>query len=143
MFEIEFETDTDRTDGAGGKGAAPNKEFVWQNSWGLSTRTIGVMIMVHGDDKVPGRLLCISERRTLKESSAYQHVLLRGCWLRRKLLHSCSILDLECMMLMEYSVFSMQHCHSMIFDWSLRASDSGHAVSVAVHPPCSDFCTAR
>ncbi|GAA94737.1 uncharacterized protein L969DRAFT_456525 [Mixia osmundae IAM 14324] len=24
---------------------------VWQNSWGLSTRTIGVMVMVHGDDK--------------------------------------------------------------------------------------------
>jgi len=27
------------------------KLFVWQNSWGLSTRTIGVMVMVHGDDK--------------------------------------------------------------------------------------------
>jgi prolyl-tRNA synthetase len=24
---------------------------VWQNSWGLTTRTIGVMVMVHGDDK--------------------------------------------------------------------------------------------
>src|SRR5690606_21704493 len=24
---------------------------VWQNSWGLSTRVIGVMIMIHGDDK--------------------------------------------------------------------------------------------
>jgi len=24
---------------------------VWQNSWGMTTRTIGVMIMVHGDDK--------------------------------------------------------------------------------------------
>ncbi|KAI9034448.1 hypothetical protein DFJ74DRAFT_649561 [Hyaloraphidium curvatum] len=24
---------------------------VWQNSWGLSTRTLGVMVMVHGDDK--------------------------------------------------------------------------------------------
>lgn len=23
----------------------------WQNSWGLTTRTIGVMVMVHGDDK--------------------------------------------------------------------------------------------
>ncbi|KAJ3074253.1 ribose-phosphate pyrophosphokinase 1, partial [Quaeritorhiza haematococci] len=30
-----------------------NKErvFVWQNSWGITTRTIGVMVMVHGDDK--------------------------------------------------------------------------------------------
>ncbi len=25
-------------------------EYVWQNSWGFSTRTIGGMIMVHGDD---------------------------------------------------------------------------------------------
>lgn len=24
---------------------------VWQNSWGLSTRSIGVMVMTHGDDK--------------------------------------------------------------------------------------------
>ena len=39
MFGIEFETET------GGKAHA------WQNSWGLSTRTIGVMVMVHGDDK--------------------------------------------------------------------------------------------
>ncbi|KAI5481834.1 proline-tRNA ligase [Pseudohyphozyma bogoriensis] len=28
-----------------------DKINVWQNSWGLSTRTIGVMVMVHGDDK--------------------------------------------------------------------------------------------
>ncbi|KAI9202618.1 uncharacterized protein BJ171DRAFT_512715 [Polychytrium aggregatum] len=30
-----------------------NKErvHVWQNSWGITTRTIGVMVMVHGDDK--------------------------------------------------------------------------------------------
>jgi len=27
------------------------KIFVWQNSWGLSTRTIGVMVMVHGDNQ--------------------------------------------------------------------------------------------
>ncbi|XP_029173577.1 bifunctional glutamate/proline--tRNA ligase [Nylanderia fulva] len=27
------------------------KTFVYQNSWGLTTRTIGVMIMAHGDDK--------------------------------------------------------------------------------------------
>ena len=41
MFGIEYETET------GGKAHA------WQNSWGLSTRTIGVCVMVHGDDKVP------------------------------------------------------------------------------------------
>ncbi|KAJ1500691.1 hypothetical protein HMI54_010622, partial [Coelomomyces lativittatus] len=27
------------------------KQYVWQNSWGLTTRTIGIMVMVHGDDK--------------------------------------------------------------------------------------------
>ncbi|KAJ3123608.1 hypothetical protein HK100_011544 [Physocladia obscura] len=41
MFEITIE-DPEQ------KGA---KSFVWQNSWGLTTRTIGVMVMVHGDDK--------------------------------------------------------------------------------------------
>ncbi|WVO14142.1 proline-tRNA ligase [Cryptococcus depauperatus] len=25
--------------------------FAWQNSWGLSTRSLGVMVMVHGDDQ--------------------------------------------------------------------------------------------
>ncbi|KAJ5227301.1 proline--tRNA ligase [Penicillium citrinum] len=25
--------------------------YVWQNSWGLSTRTLGVMVMIHADDK--------------------------------------------------------------------------------------------
>jgi prolyl-tRNA synthetase len=27
------------------------KQHVWQNSWGITTRTIGVMVMVHGDNK--------------------------------------------------------------------------------------------
>ena len=27
------------------------KKFIFQNSWGLTTRTIGVMVMVHSDDK--------------------------------------------------------------------------------------------
>ncbi|MED6167999.1 hypothetical protein PIB30_008021 [Stylosanthes scabra] len=39
MFEINFENE---------KG---EKAMVWQNSWAYSTRTIGVMVMVHGDDK--------------------------------------------------------------------------------------------
>ena len=30
---------------------AGERSHVWQNSWGLTTRTIGVMVMVHGDDK--------------------------------------------------------------------------------------------
>ncbi|XP_043725730.1 proline--tRNA ligase, cytoplasmic-like [Telopea speciosissima] len=39
MFEINFENE---------KG---ERAMVWQNSWAYSTRTIGVMVMVHGDDK--------------------------------------------------------------------------------------------
>ncbi|KAH9618676.1 hypothetical protein KSS87_022236 [Heliosperma pusillum] len=39
MFDITFENE---------KG---EKAMVWQNSWAYSTRTIGVMVMTHGDDK--------------------------------------------------------------------------------------------
>lgn len=39
MFEIYFE-DENR-----------ERKMVWQNSWGLTTRSIGVMVMVHGDNK--------------------------------------------------------------------------------------------
>lgn len=39
MFKIEFEDKTGK------------KALAWQTSWGLSTRSIGAMIMVHGDDK--------------------------------------------------------------------------------------------
>jgi len=39
MFDISFETETKQ------------KQLVWQNSWGITTRTIGVMVMIHGDDK--------------------------------------------------------------------------------------------
>lgn len=38
MFHIEFEND---------KG---EKQLAWQNSWGLTIRVIGAMIMVHGDN---------------------------------------------------------------------------------------------
>ncbi|KAK6539785.1 ribose-phosphate pyrophosphokinase 1 [Orbilia ellipsospora] len=33
------------------EGEEKEKIFVWQNSWGLSTRVIGVMVMIHGDNK--------------------------------------------------------------------------------------------
>jgi len=39
MFHIEFEDD---------KGA---KQLAWQNSWGFTVRSIGISILVHGDDK--------------------------------------------------------------------------------------------
>ncbi|KAL3920271.1 MAG: hypothetical protein SGPRY_005314, partial [Prymnesium sp.] len=50
MFKIEYE-DT------AGKKAIP-----WQNSWGLTTRTIGVMVMVHSDDQglvLPPRVVIV------------------------------------------------------------------------------------
>jgi prolyl-tRNA synthetase len=33
------------------KSLEDRKAFVYQNSWGLSTRSLGVMVMVHGDDQ--------------------------------------------------------------------------------------------
>lgn len=41
-FDIEFESRNENE---------TTKEFAWQNSWGLSTLSIGIMIMMHGDDK--------------------------------------------------------------------------------------------
>ena len=37
-------------------------EFAYQNSWGLTTRSIGVMTMVHGDNSglvLPPRVACV------------------------------------------------------------------------------------
>ncbi|PKI82450.1 hypothetical protein MVES_003655 [Malassezia vespertilionis] len=48
MFDIAVQ-DPKATDET--RGTPQGRLFVWQNSWGLSTRTIGVMVMVHGDDK--------------------------------------------------------------------------------------------
>lgn len=39
MFEVQFE-DSDAV-----------RKHAWQTSWGLSTRSIGAMIMVHSDNK--------------------------------------------------------------------------------------------
>lgn len=47
MFNIEYEAE-DRS-----------KQLVWQISYGLTTRTIGVMIMVHGDDKASCLYACM------------------------------------------------------------------------------------
>ncbi|XP_037952887.1 bifunctional glutamate/proline--tRNA ligase-like [Teleopsis dalmanni] len=51
MFEIVFEDPETQ-----------QKEFAWQNSWGITTRTIGVMIMVHSDNQglvLPPHIACI------------------------------------------------------------------------------------
>lgn len=45
MFDITVEDPAPKV----GEGA--KHIHVWQNSWGLSTRVIGVMVMIHGDDK--------------------------------------------------------------------------------------------
>jgi bifunctional glutamyl/prolyl-tRNA synthetase len=50
MFEIVYEDPETR-----------EKKYVYQNSWGLTTRTIGVMIMIHADNKglvLPPRVAC-------------------------------------------------------------------------------------
>jgi prolyl-tRNA synthetase len=39
MFDIKYQDEKGET------------QIAWQTSWGLTTRTIGVMVMVHGDDK--------------------------------------------------------------------------------------------
>ncbi|CAG0891429.1 unnamed protein product [Cyprideis torosa] len=51
MFEIVFDDPVTQ-----------EKRFVYQNSWGITTRTIGVMIMIHGDDQgliLPPRVAAI------------------------------------------------------------------------------------
>ncbi|XP_063428728.1 bifunctional glutamate/proline--tRNA ligase-like isoform X1 [Mytilus trossulus] len=51
MFEIVFEDPETQ-----------EKQYVYQNSWGLTTRTIGVMCMVHGDNTglvLPPRVACV------------------------------------------------------------------------------------
>ncbi|PVD25555.1 hypothetical protein C0Q70_13211 [Pomacea canaliculata] len=51
MFEIVFEDPETQ-----------QKQYAYQNSWGLTTRTIGVMTMVHGDNNgliLPPRVACL------------------------------------------------------------------------------------
>lgn len=42
MFDIQFST---------GETSVSSREYVWQNSWGFTTRSLGITAMVHGDDK--------------------------------------------------------------------------------------------
>merc|ERR1712061_548168 len=53
MFDISFQDPSDPS----GK----SRENAYQNSWGVTQRTIGVMVMVHGDDKglvLPPEVAC-------------------------------------------------------------------------------------
>lgn len=71
-----------------------SREFVWQNSWGITTRTIGVMTMVHGDDKglvLPPRVASIQvvivpTGITVKTSAADREMI------SKKTLELCAIL---------------------------------------------------
>lgn len=47
MFDIRVEDPNQQVT----EGQARDKLFVWQNSWGFTTRSIGIMVLVHGDDK--------------------------------------------------------------------------------------------
>merc|ERR1712048_1406102 len=44
MFDISFQNPNNQND-------PKDRCYAYQNSWGITTRTIGVMVMVHGDDK--------------------------------------------------------------------------------------------
>ena len=61
MFGSEFEN------------ADGGRSLAWQNSWGLTTRSIGVCIMVHGDDTglvLPPRVAPIQARFFFVDSSS-------------------------------------------------------------------------
>jgi prolyl-tRNA synthetase len=46
MYDITVEDPAPRKEGE-----VKERLYVWQNSWGLTTRSIGVMMLTHGDDK--------------------------------------------------------------------------------------------
>lgn len=90
MFHIEFESELGE------------KKMPWQNSWGMTTRTIGVMIMVHGDNKglvlpprvapiqvvvipIPNQKLNEEERVSLKQGVGKMHAMLVDAGIRSKL----------------------------------------------------------
>jgi prolyl-tRNA synthetase len=76
MFDIKYQDENGKT------------QIAWQTSWGLTTRTIGVMVMVHGDDKglvLPPRIAplqvvivpIISKKLTTEEAKPYCEALLK------------------------------------------------------------------
>ena len=56
MFDITVEDPNQQVK----EGEKRDKLFVWQNSWGFTTRSIGIMVLIHGDDKgliIPPRVV--------------------------------------------------------------------------------------
>ncbi|CEH14100.1 prolyl-trna synthetase [Ceraceosorus bombacis] len=78
------------------RGKPEGKLHVWQNSWGLSTRTIGVMVMVHGDNQglvMPPRVaqiqvIIVPVGITSKTSPKDRDVILDACAALEKTLKS-------------------------------------------------------
>lgn len=76
MFEIMFEDPETR-----------EKQYVFQNSWGLTTRTIGVLCMIHGDNTglvLPPRVACVQViivpcGITANLSGADEKILMKKC----------------------------------------------------------------
>src|SRR5579883_471644 len=55
-FDVTFQTEAA---GRGGAGGGAGTDYVWNTSWGVSTRMIGGLVMTHGDDvgiRIPPRL---------------------------------------------------------------------------------------
>ncbi|OMJ24411.1 putative proline-tRNA ligase [Smittium culicis] len=83
MFNVVVE-DPNSPANAGNESAKLN---VWQTSWGLSTRTLGVMVMVHGDNKglvMPPRVseiqvIVIPTGLTVKHDNAARQVVYDAC----------------------------------------------------------------
>lgn len=60
MFEVMFEDPK----------KPGEKQYAYQNSWGITTRTIGVMTMIHGDNMglvLPPRVACVQVRRNCSQ----------------------------------------------------------------------------
>jgi len=101
MFEITFE---DPETG--------EKKYVYQNSWGFTTRTIGVLVMVHGDNNglvLPPRVACVQVvivpcGVTAALSQADREVLYAECEAYKKQLESTSpAVRVKCDMRENYS----------------------------------------
>lgn len=57
-----------------------DNNYVWQNSWGLSTRSIGIIIMIHGDNKgclfppkiAPIQIIITTKEDKIKNKEAFE-----------------------------------------------------------------------
>ena len=70
MFDISFEDPETR-----------EKQYAYQNSWGITTRSIGIVVMVHGDNRglvLPPRIACVQVR------TAPKHGVFQLCHLHSK-----------------------------------------------------------